>query len=452
MLREQKRKLEQQRSEIEADNDSRESNDGSRDSVTMVTTTGSAQGKAMAAGSDGGGRARGGSIGGRGDLNKHQPPVTPQKLILPKTMSKISPGSASCPGTPQGSSSKGVAAVSTVSPAVNGGAAQQILVFSPTAHSNQLNPQPLLILSPLNQKGGSQQIQQATGAIQTTQQVNIIPPTKDHGVAQLQPVAVSLQQQQSVTDGSENSHTISQTSASKPANLQGNVLTTTPALGTIPVATVSSSAVFQFVPNTPTSITVPSITNSNTPSKTPTSHVTTTATSQGQVPVQVQHTLTEAKAKIRAGVTHTLTYTQTTPSVSSVTKSFSGHILTKENALSEQFNSRRSLLFDKKTSISSPSSSSSSDGESSTSKKSVSQPQDSVSVVKQINGTQVLKINDPSRIPKLPQSNAKDGRAAGSSTAGIKSPLAGSEKDKQGKGNRLVSRTVSSLAKGAKRI
>ena len=451
MLREQKRKLEQQRSEIEADNDSRDSNDASRDSVTMVTATGSTQGKAMAAGSDGGGRARGGSVGGRGDLNKHQPPVTPQKLILPKTMSKISPGSASCPGTPQGSSSKGVPAVSTVSPAANGGTAQQILVFSPTAHSNQLNPQPLLILSPLNQKGGSQQIQQATGAIQTTQQVNIIPPTKEHGVAQLQPVAVSVQQQQqSVTSGSENSQTISQTSASKPANLQGNVvLTTTPALATIPAATVSSSAVFQFVTNTPTSITVPSITNTDTPSKTPTSHVTTTATSQGQVPVQVQHTPTEAKAKIRAGVAHALTGTQTTPSVSSVTKTFSGPILSKENAqslLSEQFNSRRSLLFDKKTSVSSPSSSSSSDGESSTSKKSVSLPQDSVSVVSQINGTQVLKINDPSQIPKLPPSNSKEGKTAGLGATSIKSP-AGSDKDKQGKGNRLISKTVSSLLK-----
>ena len=443
MLREQKRKLEQQRSEIEADNDSHDSNDASKDLVTMGCT----QGKAMAAaGSDGGGRARVGSVGSRGDINnsKHQPPVTPQKLILPKALSKISPSSVSCPATTQGSSSKGMVPTS-VSPAANGGTAQQILVFSPTAHSKQLNPQPFLLLSPLNQKAGSQQIQQPTGAIQTTQQVNIIPPTKERNVAQLQPVAVSLQQQQSVSSGSEISQTVSQTSGAKPANLQGSVvLTTSPALATIPAAAATAPAVFQFVPNTPTTITVSSITNNNIPSKTTTSHVTTTATSQGQVAVQVQHTPADVKSKPKGGVTQTLT--QTTPSVSSVAKAYSGPILTKENAhslLSEQFNSRRSL-FDKKSSTSSPSSSS--DGESSTSKKTaVTISQDSVSVVKQVNGTQVLKINDPSQIPKLPANDGKDGKTTGSS---VKSPLFGSEKDKQGnKGNRLISKTVSSLLK-----
>ena len=149
MLREQKRKLEQQRSEIEADNDSHDSNDASnRDSVTMATT-GSTQGKATAAGGSdgggsGGGRSRVGSIGGRSDLSNskhHQPPITPQKLILPKTMTKISPGSTSCPGTPQGSTVKGsgvAAATVTASPAASSGGAQQILVFAPTAHSTQL--------------------------------------------------------------------------------------------------------------------------------------------------------------------------------------------------------------------------------------------------------------------------------------------------------------------------
>ena len=218
MLREQKRKLEQQRSEIEADNDSRDSNDASnsRDSVTMATT-GSTQGKATAAGgsdgggSGGGGRSRVGSVSGRGDLSNsknHQPPITPQKLILPKTMTKIGAGSStSCPGTPQGSTVKGsgVSAAVTASPAAGSGAAQQILVFSPTAHSTQLNSQPLLILSPLNQKGGCQQLQQTTGAIQTTQQVNIIPPTKENGVAQLHSVAVNLQSPSSQSSTSSSS-------------------------------------------------------------------------------------------------------------------------------------------------------------------------------------------------------------------------------------------------------
>ena len=393
-------------------------------------------------------------------------------------MTKISAGSStSCPGTPQGSTVKGsgVSAAVTASPAAGGsGAAQQILVFSPTAHSTQLNSQPLLILSPLNQKGGSQQLQQTTGAIQTTQQVNIIPPTRETGVAQLHSVAVNLQSSSSQSStsssssGSESSQNATQTSAAAATTTAKSVLTTSQqlttstatALATIPAATAPT--VFQFLPNTPTTITVPSVPSNNSAinssssasAKTVTSHITSTVTSQGQVSVQVQHTPANAKSKVKATSTpsssSTQGTTQTTPSVSSATKAYSGPILTKENAhslLSEQFNSRRSLLFDKKTSVSSPSS----DCENTTTKKkpvaTAAATSQDISVVKAINGTQVLKMNDTSPISKLLQTNCKDNnsKAIGSPVGGIKSPLAA---DKPGtRGSRLVSKTVSSLLK-----
>ncbi len=87
LLREQKRKLEQQRSEIEAaDNDSRDSlnsSDSSRDGFDKSFSGISAQGKVLAA-------AKGTSRGGSAEKCP-KTPLTPQKLILPKTLNKMSP-------------------------------------------------------------------------------------------------------------------------------------------------------------------------------------------------------------------------------------------------------------------------------------------------------------------------------------------------------------------------
>ena len=103
-------------------------------------------------------------------------------------------------------------------------------------------------------------------------------------------------------------------------------------------------------------------------------------------------------------------------------------------------------MFDKKTS----GSSSSSDGENATTKKTSATAATSKDVAKAINGHQVLKMNDTSPISKLPQTNGKDNnKGIGSPVGGIKSPFA---TDKQGnRGNRLVSKTVSSLLKEQKR-
>ncbi len=85
LLREQKRKLEQQRSEIEAaDNDSRDSlnsSDSSRDGFDKSFSGISAQGKVLAAKGTRGGSAE----------KCPKTPLTPQKLILPKTLNKLSP-------------------------------------------------------------------------------------------------------------------------------------------------------------------------------------------------------------------------------------------------------------------------------------------------------------------------------------------------------------------------
>ncbi len=429
------------RSEIEAadQNDSRGSNDPSSSTP---------QGSKHSVDNSEGSRPRVASVGGRLDLNSKG---TPGKLILPKMAGKLNQGSSSCPTTPQGHGCKSKSATGSASAAVtSGSSAQQILVFSPNAHASQLNTQSLFILSPVNQKGGSSgQLQQ--GAIQTTQQVNIIPPTKENGVAQLQ--TVSGQNQSSpdsnASPGSSTAQVLATSQSTAVPAVQtgvvltkastastavgaqaGVVLTTTPQLT---ATAVSAPAVLQFVSTGPTTIVA-----AQSQSKV-TSHVTTTSTSQGQVAVQVQHTPSDSKPKVKTmSVTNsTKSITSTTAVISAAAKPLSGPILTKENAhslLSDQFNSRRSLLFEKGSSTAN--SPGTDKTNSSVAKKSVlSLPQ------KQVNGHSNL-----SQRPGVASNEVV--KLVGSPTASVKSPLSGTDQDRQlNKGNRFLNKTVSSLLK-----
>ncbi len=457
MIREQKRKLEQQRCEIEAadlhHNDSNDAN--SRDS----TTSGTSQGKSTAATTEGGSRSRGGSVSGRSDLNSNSnhKASTPQKLILPKTLDKANQGSVSCPTTPQGSSSN-KNSVSSAATAVNNtnSTAQQILVFSPQAQTTPLNQ--LLILSPLNQKGGAQQLHPTPGAIQTTQQVNIIPPTKERGVAQLQPVAagsVPLAQPPLAASVGSPAGSLQQGSGKGPGMpAAGVVLTTTPQLtpspGLATIPAVTAPTVFQFLSAGASPVSQPVTSGANITGAVSsavtsvTSDVTTTTTSHG--PVSGDAKSKQLKSTTTTTNARTLTSTQTTAAISAAAKAYSGPILTKENAhslLSEQFTSRRSLLFDKSAVANSPSSNSS-DSDSSGGRKKPD-PTATVPVAKQVHPA-----------PQAPAaSGVNDGKILNSPgvSFSVRSPLACSDREKQlqlskmGSGNRLVSKTVSSLLK-----
>ena len=308
--------------------------------------------------------------------------------------------------------------------------------------SQPATPQPLVLTPTTQMNGGSQH--PLAHAISATQIAQTIQPTVFH----LLPTANGVGGAPAVGNGQLATPPVTPNAGSAPISH----LTTTPtSQGQVPV---------QIHHNTPTTITLTPTNVTLTPTQvtvaatTVTSHITmtSTSTSQGQVPVQIEQqavtlNLTSSEVKVKTEVKseppekNVVTLKVSNPS--------SGR---KENTVTPHSDSpRRSLLFEKSNSsekVSSPKPPVTLH----TNKNNNSDLPESVSVVKKVNGTQILKINNPSQVPHLNKNSKEKGVGSpGGSVSLTNSPggsMVGSPGEKSTASKpRFVSKTVSSLLK-----
>ncbi len=340
----------------------------------------------------------------------------------------------------QGQTSAGIGVTAPASAATEG------------SMSQPATPQPL-VLTPTTQINGSAQHPLAH-AISATQIAQTVQPAVFH----LLPTANGVGGAPTVGSGQLATPPVTPNAGSAPISH----LTTTPtSQGHVPV---------QIHHNTPTTITLTPTNVTLTPTNvtlTPTqvtmaatsvtTHVTmtSTSTSHGQVPVQIQ------QQAVTLNLTSEVKVKTEPPEKNAVTLKVSNSSNeVKENTITTHSDSpRRSLLFDKSKANDKDSSPRPPVTLHANSNNTADPPEsvsvvkkESIEVVKKVNGTQILKINNPSQVPHMKKNGKEKGVSSpGGSFSPSNSPggsMVGSPGEKSTASKpRFVSKTVSSLLK-----